>query len=71
MEPYESRSNDYAYALFAGKPSCEADVLTQLAEIQKNAAAYAQTDGKCPEDEYFYAEQNARVLRTASAIFAR
>ena len=69
LEPYERRSNDYAYALFEGKPSCEAEVLEELREIQAHAASFAKIDGKCPEDEYFYAEQNARVVANAERYY--
>lgn len=69
LEPYAARANGYAYALFAGKPSCESEVLEQLAEIQRNAARYAKLDGKCPEDEYFYAEQNAHVVANAERYY--
>ena len=45
--------------------SCERETIDQLVEIQRNALAYAHRDGMLAEDELFYAEQNAQVVRDA------
>ncbi|HTU82193.1 MAG TPA: erythromycin esterase family protein, partial [Candidatus Acidoferrales bacterium] len=69
LTPYEASTESYAYALFSGEASCKQDVLDQLLEIQRNAAAYARVDGRVAEDEYFYAEQNARVVASAERYY--
>jgi erythromycin esterase-like protein/predicted phosphoribosyltransferase len=61
-----------AYAHTAGLglgPSCEREVLTQLLDLRRRAAEYAQRDGRLAPDEYFVAEQNARVVRGAEAYY--
>ena len=50
-------------------PSCEDEVVHQLMELQRRAAEYAQRDGRIAADEYFVAEQNARVIRDAEAYY--
>ncbi|HVA27803.1 MAG TPA: erythromycin esterase family protein, partial [Candidatus Baltobacteraceae bacterium] len=57
LAPFESASETYAYALFAGRESCKEEVLEELLEIQRKASQYARRDGRVAEDEYFYAEQ--------------
>lgn len=69
LSPYEHRTENYAYALFRGEASCKQDVLEQLLDIQRQASAYAKTDGRAAEDEYFYAEQNARVVAEAENYY--
>ncbi|CAN5848751.1 hypothetical protein BH23GEM8_BH23GEM8_16480 [soil metagenome] len=43
-------------------PSCEEEALRQLLELRQHAADLALRDGRIPEDEYFYAEQNVGQL---------
>lgn len=66
----------YGYAAsFGVSPSCEDEVVNQLRDLQRQAPSYAQRDGQAAEDEYFYAEQNARLAKNAEryyrAMFAR
>jgi erythromycin esterase-like protein len=61
-----------AYGLAASldtDQSCEQEVVAQLIELQRQAAGYAHRDGRIAEDEYFYAEQNARLARNAEAYY--
>src|SRR5947208_12664514 len=50
-------------------PSCEQDVVNQLVELQRRAADLAQRDGHIPEDEFFFAEQNARLVKNAEQYY--
>ena len=60
----------YGYAASARlAPSCEDPVVRQLMHLQRSAAEYAQRDGHIAADEYFVAEQNARVIRDAEAYY--
>lgn len=62
--------HDYAYS--AGlrlTATCERDVTAQLTELRQRAAELAARDGRIAPDEYFVAEQNARVVRTAEAYY--
>jgi erythromycin esterase-like protein/predicted phosphoribosyltransferase len=49
--------------------SCEEEVVSQLVELQRRAADYARRDGRLAEDELFYAEQNARLVKNAEAYY--
>jgi erythromycin esterase-like protein len=60
----------YGYATSARlAPSCEEPVVRQLMHLQRRAVEYAQRDGHIAADEYFVAEQNARVIRDAEAYY--
>ena len=49
--------------------SCQEDVVSLLVELQRRANDLAQRDGRVAEDEYFYAEQNARLVKNAEAYY--
>jgi erythromycin esterase-like protein len=49
--------------------SCEDEVVEELVELRRQAADYARRDGRIAVDEYFVAEQNARVVRDAEAYY--
>ena len=49
--------------------SCEDEVVEQLLELRQHAADYVARDGHIARDEYFVAEQNARVVRDAEAYY--
>jgi erythromycin esterase-like protein len=58
-----------ASARFGLSASCEREVIAQLVELQRAAGEYARRDGRLDPDAYFYAEQNARVVRDAEAYY--
>ncbi|MFI5177379.1 MAG: erythromycin esterase family protein [Vicinamibacterales bacterium] len=61
---------DYAYAAGYGMtPTCEREVVSQLVDLRRQAAEYARRDGRIAADEFFVAEQNARVVRDAEAYY--
>jgi erythromycin esterase-like protein/predicted phosphoribosyltransferase len=47
--------------------SCEEEVVRQLVELQRRAAEYAKRDGRM--DDFFYAEQNARLVKNAETYY--
>jgi erythromycin esterase-like protein len=49
--------------------SCEDEVVEQLMDLRRRAAEYAARDGRIAADEYFAAEQNARVVCDAEAYY--
>ncbi|PYQ34478.1 MAG: erythromycin esterase [Acidobacteria bacterium] len=60
----------YGYAATVGMtPGCEDEVVRQLVEMRQRAADYAQRDGRIARDEYFFAEQNARLVRNAERYY--
>jgi erythromycin esterase-like protein len=60
----------YGYAAeFGVSQSCEDQAVQQLLEVQRRAADLAKDDGRVPEDELFYTEQNARLVRNAEKYY--
>ena len=49
--------------------SCEKEVVNQLVELQRRSNEYARRDGRIPENEFFYAEQNARLVKNAEEYY--
>jgi erythromycin esterase-like protein/predicted phosphoribosyltransferase len=49
--------------------SCEEEVINQLVELQRRAGEYSRRDGSVSEEEQFFAEQNARLVKNAEAYY--
>jgi erythromycin esterase-like protein/orotate phosphoribosyltransferase len=49
--------------------SCEEEVVNQLIELQRRAGQFARSGGQLADDELFYAEQNARLVKNAEAYY--
>jgi erythromycin esterase-like protein len=63
-------SQAYGYAAEVGMSSgCENDAVQQLLDLQRRAAELSRGDGRIPEDEFFFAEQNARLVKNAEAYY--
>src|SRR6202047_4803443 len=61
---------NYGFAAGLGlTKSCREDVVAQLVELQRRAMEYARRDGRMAEDELFYAEQNARLVKNAEEYY--
>jgi len=61
---------DYGHAVEMGlHPSCEDEVVAQLIDLRSQAAGLMRRDGIAAEDEYFFAEQNARVVHDAERYY--
>jgi erythromycin esterase-like protein len=60
----------YGYhAAYGLGETCQAAVVGQLLELQRRAPEYAQLDGRVAADDFFYAEQNARLVRNAEEYY--
>ena len=60
----------YGYAAGLGlSESCEEEVVAQLVELHRRAAEYTLRDGRFSPDDYFYAEQNARLIINAEKYY--
>ncbi len=60
----------YGYsAAFGLSESCERDVIAQLVELQRRSAELARMDGRAAKDDFFYAEQNARLVKNAEQYY--
>jgi erythromycin esterase-like protein len=64
----EAQSYGYAATLGLSR-SCEDEVVRQLVDLRESAGAYAVRDGHVAADEYFFAEQNARVVQNAERYY--
>jgi erythromycin esterase-like protein len=70
FEHFGEDPQSYGYsASFDIDKSCEDQVIEQLVELRKRAKDYAKRDGRVAEDEYFYAEQNARLIKNAERYY--
>jgi erythromycin esterase-like protein len=62
---------EYGYtAGFNLSPSCEDEVVQQLTDVQRHAYEYLHRCGQVAEDDFFSAEQNARLVRNAEEYTA-
>jgi len=70
FEDFGEDSQAYGYAAeFGLSRSCEDQALQQLLELRRKASDLLQRDGKIPQDEFFYAEQNARLVKNAEEYY--
>src|SRR6266480_1832530 len=70
FEHFAEDTQAYVYAAgFNLSESCENEVVNQLIELQQHAPEYAHRDGQVAEDEFFYAEQNARLAKDAEEYY--
>jgi erythromycin esterase-like protein len=70
FDHFHEDSQRYGYATSIGlSPTCEEQVLAQLQELRSRAVEYKDQHGQLAEDEYFYAEQNARLVKNAERYY--
>lgn len=60
----------YGYATERGMAaSCEKEAVEQLLDLHRRRVEYASRDGRVARDEFFFAEQNARLVASAEAYY--
>jgi erythromycin esterase-like protein len=70
FDEFQEDPQHYGLATGAGAADpCESEVITQLVDLQRKAGDYARRDGRIPPDEYFFAEQNARLVKNAEEYY--
>lgn len=70
FDHFHEDSQRYGYATsFGMSPTCEDQVLAQLRDLRSRAVAYKDMDGQLAADEFFYAEQNARLVKNAERYY--
>jgi erythromycin esterase-like protein len=70
FEQFEEDPQAYGHAAsYDLNKSCQADVIAQLVDLQRRAGELAKRDGQTPEDEFFFAEQNARLIKNAEEYY--
>jgi erythromycin esterase-like protein len=70
FEQFGADPQTYGYATsFGAAESCADEVISQLLDFQRRTAELMQRDGRLAEDEFFFAEQNARLVKNAEAYY--
>jgi erythromycin esterase-like protein/predicted phosphoribosyltransferase len=70
FDQFGQDGQEYGYATRLGlSPSCEQDAVAQLLELHRRRVDYASRDGRVAADEFFYAEQNARLVKNAEEYY--
>ena len=70
FDHYDDDSQQYAYAAGLGhSESCQREVISQLHQMQQRAADYMRSDGIAASDAFFYAQQNARLVKNAEQYY--
>ncbi|HET7624853.1 MAG TPA: erythromycin esterase family protein [Verrucomicrobiae bacterium] len=70
FEHYGEDTQGYGYAASVGLTEpCERYVVNQLVEMQRKAMEFERRGGRMGEDEFFFAEQNARLVKNAEEYY--
>ncbi|HEX8561014.1 MAG TPA: erythromycin esterase family protein [Pyrinomonadaceae bacterium] len=70
FEHFGEDTTAYAYAAaYGAAESCEPGVVEQLVELRRRASELANRDGRVARDEFFHAEQNARLVKNAEEYY--
>jgi erythromycin esterase-like protein len=70
FDQFGAELQQYGYAAASGlAPSCEREAVGQLTELHRRRVEYASRDGRVAADEFFFAEQNARLVKNAEAYY--
>jgi erythromycin esterase-like protein len=71
-QPQLKEPQKYGYAAAFGlAKSCEDEVVMQLASLQRQKAQYLSLDGYAAQEEFFCAEQNAKVVAHAEEYYRK
>jgi erythromycin esterase-like protein len=70
FEQFGADPQTYGYATsFGAAESCADEVVNQLLDFQRRTTELMRRDGWMAEDEFFFAEQNARLVKNAEAYY--
>jgi erythromycin esterase-like protein len=70
FDHYGEDTQSYGYATgFGLTKTCEDEVVAQLQDMHRRGEDYLRRDGFVAEDEFFFAEQNARLVRNAERYY--
>jgi erythromycin esterase-like protein len=70
FDHFGENAQAYGYAAsFDLTESCESEVVSQLVELRRRAGDYASRNGRVAADDFFFAEQNARLVKNAEEYY--
>ncbi|MGZ9096831.1 MAG: erythromycin esterase family protein [Micavibrio sp.] len=70
LDHFMDNPQAYGYAAeFGLADSCERDIIDQLIELRMKAYEYTKKNGFAKEDDYFSAEQNAKLVKSAEKYY--
>src|SRR5437899_6695701 len=70
FDHFSRKPQEYGYATTVGAiESCENAVVEQLVELQQKATELLSRDGEVAAEEFFFAEQNARLVKDAEQYY--
>lgn len=70
FENFAEDTQSYGYAASFGlTESCQKEAINQLLELQRQTAEYGKQDSEGAQEEFFYAEQNARLVKNAEEYY--
>jgi erythromycin esterase-like protein len=70
FDQFGDDTQNYGFAAGLGlAKSCEDEVIAQLVELRQRATQSTRRDGRMPEEDLFYAEQNARLVKNAEEYY--
>jgi erythromycin esterase-like protein len=70
FENFGEDTQAYGYAASFGlSKSCEDEVISQWMEMRRRAVDFARRDGRVARDAFFFAEQNARLVKNAEQYY--
>lgn len=70
FEHFGEDTQAYGYAASFGlSKSCEDEAISQWMEMRRRAADLSRRDGRAFPDEFFFAEQNARLVKNAEEYY--
>lgn len=72
FDQFDQDPQQYGYAAtFGVAKDCENETIEQLVELRQQALNHLRRDGFVAQDEQFYAEQNARLVRNAEQYYRK
>jgi erythromycin esterase-like protein len=70
FEDFDHDVGEYGYAAGLGLvDSCEREAVSQLVELRRQAVEYSRRNGAGAAEEFFIAEQNARLVKNAESYY--
>jgi erythromycin esterase-like protein len=70
FDHFSRKPEEYGYATTVGATeSCKDAVVEELVELQQKATEFLSRDGEVAAEEFFVAEQNARLVKNAEQYY--